>query len=181
MISVFSHLRISSFTASHTFGLSRLWASLMGLDSSSKKMWWVHREGSNPLRSVRIQPIASSFRLNISSNYFSFFIFSLDKIITGFAFSSSRKAYLSVDGRVLSSKEGLSIGSSSNLASSSIIITSSTQASITWSSAQSMTPKSSEAREGYFHKLFDVDLHGVLSHFENYFFFPPVCDGFHGS
>ena len=104
----------------------------------------------------------SSFHLNTSSNCFSCLISSLDEIITSFAFSSSRKAYLSVDGRVLRSNQGSSIGSSSNHASSSIIITSSMVASISWSLANSMAPKSSEAREGYF-KLVDVNLHGVLS------------------
>ena len=49
MIFAFSHLRISSFTSSHTFELSLLWASLTGLDSSSKSMRWVHSEGFNPL------------------------------------------------------------------------------------------------------------------------------------
>ena len=95
-------------------------------------------EGSNPFRSVRVHPIASSFSLKTSSNCLSYLISSLDEMITGFAFSSSRKAYLSVDERVLSSKEGSSIGSSSNIASSSIIITSSTQASISLLSAKSM-------------------------------------------
>ena len=37
MISVFSHLRTSSFTTSYTFELSLLLTSLMGLNSSSRK------------------------------------------------------------------------------------------------------------------------------------------------
>ena len=153
MISALSHLRISSFTASHTLGLSHLWAFLTGLNSSSRKMRWVQSDGSSPFRSVRVHPIASSFRLSTSSNCSSCFISSLDEIITGFAFSSSRKAYLSVDGRVLSSKVGSSRGSSSYHTSSSIIMTSSRQASISWSSTKSIAPKSSEAREGYFINL----------------------------
>ena len=92
---------------SHTFGLSLLWASLTGLDSSSRKMRWVHSKGSNPFRFVKVQPIASSFCLNTFSNCSFCFISSWDKIITGFAFFSSRKAYSSVNGRVLSSKVGL--------------------------------------------------------------------------
>ena len=61
--------------------------------------------------------------------------------------------YLSVDGRVLSSKVGSSIGSSSHLASSSIIIISSMHASISPSFEKSMAPKSSKAHEGYFISL----------------------------
>ena len=95
----------------------------------------------------------SAFCLNTSTNFSSYLISSLDEIITGLAFSSSRKAYLSVDERVLSSKVGSSIGSSSILASLLIIITSSTQASIFVSSEKSMVPKSSEAHEGYFISL----------------------------
>ena len=47
------------FTASNTLGFSHQWASLTGLDSSSKNMRCVHNEGSNTLKSVRVQPIAS--------------------------------------------------------------------------------------------------------------------------
>ena len=50
------------------------------------------------MRSIKVQQIASSFHLNTSSNCFSYLIPSLDEIITAFAFSSSKKVYLSVDG-----------------------------------------------------------------------------------
>ena len=143
----------------------------MGLDSSSRKMRLVHSEGSNPLRSVRVQPIASSFRRNTSSNHSCCSFSSEDEMITGFACSVSRKTYLSVDGRVLSSKVGSSNGSSSNFAPLSIIITSYMQASISWASEKSMAPNSSEAHEGYFISLLmltftvcspncKVDVHG---------------------
>ena len=74
-------------------------------------------------------------------------------MITSFACSVSRKAYLSVDGRFLSSKVESSIGSSSEFSFSSIIITSSMHALISWLSEKSMAPNSSEAREGYFISL----------------------------
>ena len=97
--------------------------------------------------------LGSPFCLNTSSNCSSCFSSSSNEIITGFAFSLSRKAYLSVNGRVFSSKVGLSNGSSSNFVSSLIIISSSMQASISWSLEKSMTPNYSEAREGYFVSL----------------------------
>ena len=106
MISALSHFRISSFTASHTLGLSRRWASLTGLDSSSKNMRWVHNEGSNPLKYARVQPIACSFCRNTSSNHFSCSSLSWEEMITGLTCWESRKAYLSVDGRGLSSPVG---------------------------------------------------------------------------
>ena len=80
---------------------------------------------------------------------------------------------MSVDGRVLSSKVGSSNGSSSRFASSSIVITSSMQ--------PLMAPNSLEAHEGYFISFVDIDLHGVLSHLENYFSFLSISDGFRGS
>ena len=150
MISTSRHLRISSLTTSHTLGFSLLWASLMSLDSSFKKMRWVHNEGSNPLKFARVQPIACSFHRNTLSNHLSFSWSSWDEMITGFAYCVSRKVYFSVDGRVLSSNVGLSNGSSSKFTSSLIAMTSSVQASISWSSQRSMSPTSSEAREGYF-------------------------------
>ena len=113
----------------------------------------MHSKGSNPFRSVRVQPVTSSFHLNTSSNYSYSFLSRWDEIIVGFAFFSSRKAYLSIDGRVLSSKVGSSIGNSSKFAFSSIIITSSMQESISWSSKKSMVPNSFETCEGYFISL----------------------------
>ena len=70
-------------------------------------------------------------------------------MITDFACYVSRKAHLNVDGRLLSSN----IGSSSKLASLFIAKTSSTHALMSSSSQRSMSPKSSEAREGYFINL----------------------------
>ena len=74
-------------------------------------------------------------------------------MITGPVFYVSRKAYLSVDGRVFSSNVDSSNGSSSKFDSSLIGMTSSMQTSISWSSQRSMAPKSLEAHEGYFINL----------------------------
>ena len=146
-------LRISSFTASHTLGFNRRWASLTGLDSSSKNMRWVHNEGSNPLKSARVQPISCSFRRNTSSNRFSYSSLSWEEMIIGLTCWESRKAYLSVDGRGLSSYVGSSKSSSWKSASSLIVMTSSMQVSMSWSSKRPMALKSLKACEGYFISL----------------------------
>ena len=154
MISTLSHLSISSFTTSHTLGFSLRGASLRGLYLSSKNMWWVHNEGSNPLKSAKVQTIFCSFLCNTSSNHFSCSWLSWDEMIIGFARCVSRKAYLSVDGRGFCSIVNSSKGSSLKLASSLIFMTSSMQASMSWLSKRSMVPKSLKACEGYFIGLF---------------------------
>ena len=113
----------------------------------------MHSEGSNPFRSVRVQPIASSFLRNTSTNCSSCSLSSWDEMIIGFSYFVSRKAYLSVDGRALSSKVGSSNDSSSKFSSLSIVITSFMHALISWSSEKSMAPNSSEVHEGYFISL----------------------------
>ena len=42
-------------------------------------------------------------------------------------------------------------------------------------------PNSSKAREGYFISLLMSTFYGVLSQFDNYFSFSPICDSSHGS
>ena len=139
--------------ASHTLGFSRRWASLMGLDLSSKNMRWVHNEGSNPLKSARVQPIALSFHCKTSSNRFSCSSLSWEEMITGLTCWESRKAYLSVDGRGLSSPVSSSKASSLKSASSLIVMTSLMQVSMSWSSNRSMAPKSLKSCEGYYINL----------------------------
>ena len=116
-------------------------------------MWWVHNEGFNPLKSTKVQLITFSLCCKTSSSCSSYSWLSWDEMITCFACSVSRNAYWSVDGTVLSSNVGSSIGISSKLAFSLIVITSSIQALISWSSERSMAPNSLECREGYFINL----------------------------
>ena len=103
MIHALSHLRISSLTTSHTLGFSRLCASLEGRESSFRKMWCVHKEGSIPLRSDKFHLIAFFLSCKTANNFSSWSWSSCEDIITRLAQWWSRKAYFSVEGSGFSS------------------------------------------------------------------------------
>ena len=125
MIPTSSHLRISSLTASHTLGFSRLCTSLEGRESSSRKMWWVHKERSIPLTFNKFHPIASFLPRKTANSLYSWSWSSCEDIITGLAQWWSRKAYFNVEGSgfssgVVSLEGNGSSSGSSKLSSSSI-------------------------------------------------------------
>ena len=103
MIPALSHSRISSLTASHTLGFSRLCASVEGRESSSRKIQCVHKEGSIPLRFDKFHPIASFLARKTANNLSSWSWSSCKDIITGLAQWWSRKVYFSIEGSGFSS------------------------------------------------------------------------------